>query len=148
MCSSDLAHEHPALAGPTDFVRPRPTRVTSGFGGGREFNGKVESRHTGTDFQGRVGEPVLAAAPGVVALVGSFYLGGNVVYLDHGGGLTTGYLHLSETRVAVGDTVTGGQRIGSVGASGRVTGPHLHWILRYGEISVDPLSIFDLAPPP
>jgi murein DD-endopeptidase MepM/ murein hydrolase activator NlpD len=90
---------------------------------------------------------VLAAAPGVVALVDSFYLGGNVVYIDHGGGLSTGYLHLSETRVSVGDTVSGGQRIGSVGATGRVTGPHLHWILRYGDVSVDPLSVFELAAP-
>ena len=141
------AHDRPALADPADFVRPRPTRITSGFGNGREFNGRVESRHTGTDFQGGVGDPVVAAAPGVVRLVDSFYLGGNVVYIDHGGGLSSGYLHLSETRVAVGDTVQAGQRIGSVGATGRVTGPHLHWILRYGEVTVDPQSVFDLATP-
>ena len=93
------AHATAPLAGPADFVRPRPGRVTSGFGGGRQFNGRVQSRHTGTDFQGAVGDPVLAAAPGVVMLTDAFYLGGNVVYIDHGGGLSSGYLHLSETLV-------------------------------------------------
>jgi murein DD-endopeptidase MepM/ murein hydrolase activator NlpD len=141
------AHDTPAFWSPGDFVRPRATRVTSGFGNGREFNGRIESRHTGTDFQGAVGDPVVAAAPGVVRLVDRFYLGGNVVYIDHGGGLSTGYLHLSETRVAAGDTVAAGQRIGSVGATGRVTGPHLHWILRFGGITVDPLSVLGLKLP-
>lgn len=138
------AHATAPLAGPADFVRPRPSRITSGFGGGRQFNGQVQSRHAGTDFQGAVGDPVLAAAPGMVMLTDAFYLGGNVVYVDHGGGLSSGYLHLSETLVAAGDTVAAGQRIGSVGATGRVTGPHLHWILRYGSVTVDPLSVFGL----
>jgi murein DD-endopeptidase MepM/ murein hydrolase activator NlpD len=141
------AHDTPPFWSPGDFVRPRATRVTSGFGNGREFNGRVESRHTGTDFQGAVGDPVRAAARGVVRLVDRFYLGGNVLYVDHGGGLSTGYLHLSETLVAVGDTVAAGQRIGSVGATGRVTGPHLHWILRFGAITVDPLSALELKLP-
>lgn len=138
------AHETAPFWQPGDFVRPRSSRVTSGFGNGREFNGRVTSRHTGTDFQGAVGDPVVAAAPGVVRLVDRFYLGGNVVYIDHGGGLSSGYLHLSRTMVAVGDTVRAGQRIGSVGATGRVTGPHLHWVLRFGGITVDPLSALAL----
>src|SRR5688572_23538534 len=129
------------------IVRPRPGRITSGFGNGREFNGTVTSRHTGTDFEGAVGTAVVAPMRGVVALVDQFYLGGNVIYIDHGGGLSTGYLHLSETRVAAGDTVQAGQRIGSVGATGRVTGPHLHWILRFGRITVDPLSVLELNLP-
>ena len=127
-------------------MQPRAGRITSGFGNGREFNGQVQSRHLGTDLDGAVGEPVLAAADGVVALVDEFYLGGNVIYLDHGGGLSTGYLHLSEALVATGDTVRAGQRIGSVGATGRVTGPHLHWIVRYGSVTVDPMSVFGLEP--
>ena len=141
------AHDTAPFWSPGDFVRPRSTRVTSPFGNGREFNGQVQSRHTGTDFQGGVGEPVIAAAPGLVRLVDQFYLGGNVVYIDHGGGLSTGYLHLSETGVVVGDTVAAGQRIGAVGATGRVTGPHLHWILRFGSITVDALSALDLELP-
>ncbi len=127
-----------------DFLRPRTTRVTSGFGQRREFNGELRSRHYGTDFDGDVGAPVVAPGRGVVTLVGDFYYAGALVYLDHGAGLLTGYLHLSEISVAVGDTVVRGQTIGRVGASGRVTGPHLHWIARYGSVMVDPLSLLEL----
>ena len=95
----------------------------------------------GTDFAGAVGTPVVAPARGVVALVADFYLAGRAVYLDHGAGLVTGYFHLSQADVQQGDTVKAGQRIGAVGRSGRVTGPHLHWIMRYGTISVDPMSM-------
>ena len=95
----------------------------------------------GTDYAGAVGAPVYAANRGVVRLVDAFYLGGNVVYLDHGAGLVTAYLHLSAQTVAVGDTVQRGEIIGKVGATGRVTGPHLHWITRYGAVTVDPASL-------
>lgn len=124
------------------FAKPRATRITSAFGGGRIFNGEVTSRHMGTDFAGAVGEPVRAANRGIVRLIGAFYLGGNVVYIDHGEGLVTAYLHLSTQLVAVGDTVAQGAIIGKVGATGRVTGPHLHFIARYGQITVDPLTLF------
>jgi murein DD-endopeptidase MepM/ murein hydrolase activator NlpD len=98
----------------------------------------------GTDFAGAVGATILAPARGVVALVDTFYLGGNVLYLDHGAGLVTGYLHLSEHLVAQGDTVVAGESLAKVGATGRVTGPHLHWIVRYGVITVDGQSLLDL----
>ena len=127
------------------FIHPRDSRITSGFGRGREFNGTVTSRHMGTDFKGATGDPVRAANRGVVRIVGHFYLGGNVIYVDHGAGLTTAYLHLSRQLVAEGDTVARGQLIGRVGATGRVTGPHLHLIVRYGRITVDPLSLFAIA---
>ncbi len=130
------------------FVRPRPGAVTSGFGMGREFNGAVSGRHLGTDFTGAVGDPVVAANRGVVALVADFYLAGKVVYIDHGGGLVSGYFHLSNTSVAMGDTVARGQKIGDIGQSGRVTGPHLHWSMRLGAIPVDPMSVFAIAPLP
>ena len=145
MAVSERSHDTPRLW--AEVVHPRPTRVTSGFGHGREFNGQVTSRHMGTDFAGGVGEPVRAAARGVVALVDEFHLGGNVVYIDHGAGLVTAYLHLSEQLVAPGDTVAAGDLIGRVGATGRVTGPHLHWIVRYGTVSVDPLSLLEVAEP-
>ena len=124
---------------------PRDSRITSAYGGAREYNGQVTSRHLGTDFAGAVGAPVGAAARGVVALVADFYLAGRAVYLDHGAGLVTGYFHLSRTAVAEGDTVAAGQRIGAVGRTGRVTGPHLHWIMRYGTISVDPMTLVELG---
>lgn len=137
---SSAAHQTPRLF-TEPFLPPRASRITSGFGGGRTFNGAVTSRHMGTDYQGAVGAPVRAANRGVVRIVDAFYLGGNVVYLDHGGGLVTAYLHLSRHRVAVGDTVQRGHVIGEVGATGRVTGPHLHLIVRYGNITVDPESL-------
>ena len=141
---SRQAHDTPRLW-TAPFVRPRPTRITSIYGSGREFNGTVTSRHLGTDFAGAVGAPVRAAGRAVVALVADFYLAGHAVYLDHGGGLVTGYFHLSRVDVVAGDTVAAGQIIGAVGRSGRVTGPHLHWIARYGSITVDPMSLVKLA---
>jgi murein DD-endopeptidase MepM/ murein hydrolase activator NlpD len=140
---SRRAHDTPRLWWGR-FVRPRPTRITSGFGTGREFNGHVTDRHMGVDFAGKVGAPVRAAGRAVVALVARFYLAGNAVYLDHGGGLVTGYFHLSRVVVAAGDTVAVGQVIGAVGQTGRATGPHLHWIARYGGITVNPASLFTL----
>jgi len=138
------AHNTPRLWNES-FVRPRDSRITSGFGRGREYNGTITSRHMGTDFAGTTGAPVRAANRGVVRIVDAFYYGGNVVYLDHGAGLTSAYLHLSQQSVLVGDTVARGQVIGRVGATGRVTGPHLHLIVRYGNITVDPMSLFELA---
>jgi hypothetical protein len=140
---SRFAHATPRLW--REVVLPRPSRITSGFGSGREFNGRVQSRHTGTDFAGAVGAPVRAAARGIVALVATFHLAGRVIYIDHGEGLVSAYFHLSRQLVTSGDTVDAGQTIGHVGASGRVTGPHLHWVVRYGGISVDPLSLVELA---
>lgn len=128
-----------------EFVVPVTGRVTSRFGDAREFNGTIQSRHMGTDLNGLIGTPVKAANRGVVALIGDFYYAGNVVYLDHGRGLMTVYMHLSEILVQRGDTVAAGQVIGQVGATGRVTGPHLHWVARYGPISVDPLSLTKAA---
>ena len=144
---SRRSHDTPRLWTP-GFVRPRPGRVTSGFGKGREYNGQLTSRHMGTDFAGAAGTPVKATNRGVVALSDTFYYGGRVIYVDHGEGLVSAYMHLSRADVAVGDTVRKGQVIGRVGATGRVTGPHLHWVVRYGAITVDPLSLPRLAPAP
>jgi murein DD-endopeptidase MepM/ murein hydrolase activator NlpD len=122
-------------------VLPRNARVTGGFGDGRVFNDQVSSRHMGLDLDGDPGDTVVAAARGVVALVDSFLLAGNIVYVNHGAGLISGYFHLSEQLVEVGDTVQAGTPIGRVGATGRVTGPHLHWVVRYGTTSVDPRTL-------
>lgn len=143
---SRRSHDTPRMWEPP-FVAPRESRITSGFGHGRVFNGEVQSRHTGTDLAGAVGAPVHAPARGVVALTGDFYLGGGVIYIDHGAGLVTAYLHLSEKNVEEGDVVERGQVIGKVGATGRVTGPHLHWIVRYGGHTVDATSLLELFPP-
>ncbi len=140
---SRLSQERPRLwRGP--FRLPRTSRITSPFGSARVFNGEVQSRHLGTDFAGAIGAPVRAAGTGVVALVADFYLAGRAVYIDHGAGLVTAYFHLSRADVRRGQMVAAGQRIGGVGRSGRVTGPHLHWVARYGAISVDPMSLLQL----
>jgi len=139
------AHDTPRLWSGSP-VLPRTARVTSEFGTGRVFNGQVSGRHMGLDLDGDSGDTIVAAARGVVALVDEFLLAGNIVYLVHGGGLLSGYFHLSEQLVAVGDTVEAGTPIGRVGATGRVTGPHLHWVVRYGTTSVDPRSLIGLRP--
>jgi murein DD-endopeptidase MepM/ murein hydrolase activator NlpD len=144
---SHRSRETPRLwRGP--FRLPRASRITSRFGSARVYNSEVKSRHLGTDFAGAVGAPVHAAGRGVVALVANFYLAGRSIYIDHGHGLVTTYFHLSRVHVREGDTVVAGQRIGRVGQSGRVTGPHLHWAARYGIIPVDPLSLLELEKSP
>ena len=98
------AHEVPRLW-TAPFMHPRGSRITSGFGSGRLFNGRVSSSHGGVDFAGHVGEVVRAANRGIVALVDTFFLAGRVIYIDHGGCIVTGYFHLSQAEVAAGDTV-------------------------------------------
>jgi len=138
------AHER-APMWTASFLKPRTSVVTSEFGSGRLFNGRLTTRHLGVDFRGAVGEPVRAANRGVVALVDNFFLAGNVVYIDHGGGVVTSYFHLSKTLVTVGETVKRGQVIGLVGNTGRVTGPHLHWAARYGANTVNPLDLLSVS---
>ena len=139
----ERAHDSPPMW-TAPFIRPRTSITTSPFGSGRLFNGQLTSRHLGVDFRGGVGEPIRAANRGVVALVANFFLAGNVVYVDHGGGLVTAYFHMSKPLVSTGDTVSRGQVIGLIGATGRVTGPHLHWAARYGTITVNPLDLLKI----
>jgi murein DD-endopeptidase MepM/ murein hydrolase activator NlpD len=126
------------------FVRPVEGRITSPYGGGREFNGEIQSRHMGVDLDGEPGTPVAAANRGVVALAADQYYAGRVVYVNHGDGLATAYMHLSEILVAQGDTVETGTLVGRVGATGRVTGPHLHWHARFGRLSLNAMTLLDL----
>lgn len=137
------AHDVPKLW-TAPFIRPRTARVTSPFGSGRQVNGVWRSRHSGLDLAGRNGAAVRASNRGVVALVGDFFYGGKSVYVHHGEGLMTVYYHLSRALVAVGDTVERGQIIGRVGATGRVSGPHLHWQAQYGAVPFDPADLLKL----
>ena len=126
------------------FRLPRPGPTGDGFGMRRIFNGRLRSRHLGVDFSGRRGDSVVATNRGVVAYAGDLYFSGTTIFLEHGAGLVTAYLHLSRVLVVPGDTVSPGQLIGLVGATGRVTGPHLHWSASYGSLAVDPLSLVKL----
>jgi hypothetical protein len=130
-----------------DFSPPRPLDVTSPFGQERVFNGELQSRHTGLDLRGAVGTPVYAAGRGRVALTGDYYFSGQGIFLDHGLGTYTGYFHLSEILVAAGDLVDKGDLIGRVGATGRVTGPHLHWSLWVDGTGLDASSLLELSLP-
>ncbi|MFO7588596.1 MAG: M23 family metallopeptidase [Gemmatimonadota bacterium] len=129
------------------FRAPRPMTVTAPYGQERVFNGELQSRHTGLDLKGAPGEPVRAAARGRVVIARDLYFSGNGVYLDHGLGVYTGYFHLSRIRVEEGEMVEAGQRIGDVGATGRVTGPHLHWSLWVAGRSLDASSLLEAEIP-
>ena len=128
------------------FLRPREGRVTSPFGQRRLFNGELRSRHTGLDLAGAPGAPVRAAARGRVALTGHFYFAGKAVFLDHGLGVFTGYFHLSEIAARQGEIVEAGARLGAVGSTGRVTGPHLHWSLHVNGVALDAGSLLRMRP--
>jgi murein DD-endopeptidase MepM/ murein hydrolase activator NlpD len=109
------------------------------FGMQRSFNGGPFSNHTGVDIIAGEGAPVVAANAGRVAYVGELHLRGNTIVIDHGAGVFTGYHHLSQIKVVAGQSVSQGEAIGAVGATGLVTGAHLHWELIVRGVRVDPL---------
>lgn len=111
------------------------------FGHRRIFNGQPRAPHSGADLRAGTGTPIYAANRGRIVLAKDLFFSGNAVYIDHGFGLFTTYLHLSEIDVKVGDLVERGQRLGLAGATGRVTGPHLHWGVRLLDARVDPFSL-------
>lgn len=124
-----------------EFVRPVPGIITSAFGGRRMFNGQLRSWHRGVDLRGAEGTPIKALAPGEVVIAEPMYYSGNVVYVDHGLGVISSYCHMSAIDVHVGDHVQAGQILGKVGATGRVTGPHLHLGLNILGQPVNALSL-------
>jgi murein DD-endopeptidase MepM/ murein hydrolase activator NlpD len=130
------------------FVRPVPDSANSRFGSRSVFNGEPRNPHGGADFMSPAGRPVRAPAAGRVVLAQDLYYSGKSVILDHGLGVFSQLLHLSRIDVAVGQTIESGTVIGLVGATGRVTGPHLHWGLRVGGARVDPLAALALLDEP
>ncbi|MCU0230347.1 MAG: M23 family metallopeptidase [Acidobacteria bacterium] len=127
------------------FVKPVPGDATGIFGARRVFNGQPRSPHSGVDLKAATGTPVVAAGPGVVVLAKDLYYSGLTVILDHGGGLFTLYAHLSRIDVRDGATVAAGAALGLSGATGRVTGPHLHWGGKVGSEAFDPRALLDPA---
>ena len=128
-----------AWTGP--FVPPVPDPVVSQFGTRSIFNGQRRNPHGGVDFLSMTGTPVKAPGAGRIVLARDLYFSGDTVVIDHGLGLFSLLAHLSAIDTHEGDTVSAGQRVGRVGATGRVTGPHLHWAVRAGDARVDPFSV-------
>jgi murein DD-endopeptidase MepM/ murein hydrolase activator NlpD len=125
------------------FVRPVEGEPTGVFGTRRIYNGKPRSPHPGLDLRAATGTEVHASGPGVIVLAADLYFSGNTVIVDHGGGLFTIYGHLSRTLVREGETVEAGRLLGLSGSTGRVTGPHLHWGAKIGELPFDPTALLD-----
>lgn len=130
------------------FVWPARGRISGRFGAQRIFRGVPAAYHSGVDVAAGAGAPVVAPADGIVVLAGPpvFSLEGNLVILDHGMGLNSAFLHLAATDVTLGQRVRQGQAIGTVGATGRATGPHLHWGLMWNGARLDP-ELIVAAPP-
>lgn len=127
------------------FTRPvAGTGTGTGFGARRIINGKPRAPHAGADYAAPAGTPVVAANAGRVALVGDFFFPGRLVVLDHGLGLHTLYFHLEGALVTQGEHVERGQTIGTVGTTGRSTGPHLHFGVQLGPARVDPAILLEL----
>lgn len=128
------------------FAVPIPgTTGGRNFGHRRVFNGQPRSPHSGADLRAATGTPILTANRGRVVLAENLFFSGNAVFIDHGLGLYTVYLHLSEIRVEPGQMLEKGEVVGLAGATGRVTGPHLHWGVRVQDARVDPFSLLSLT---
>jgi murein DD-endopeptidase MepM/ murein hydrolase activator NlpD len=126
------------------FVRPVPGETNSRFGTRSVFNGEPRSPHSGADFLSGAGTPIKAPNSGRIVAARELYFSGNTVIIDHGLGVFSMLAHLSQLDVREGEMVSAGQIVGLVGATGRVTGPHLHWALRVSGARIDPMSALAL----
>ena len=136
------ASKEPLFSGP--FTFPCKGKRTSNFGNRRTFNGEVKSIHQGVDFRARTGTPIVTPNAGRVLLAKDFFFAGGMVAVDHGLGIISSYAHLSKIEVEPGQKVKKGQRVGKSGATGRSTGPHLHWAMRIDGVAVDPTQFREL----
>ncbi len=126
------------------YLAPMNSKITSDFGKARIYNDALNGYHSGTDFRAKVGTPIIASNDGKIVLAKDRFYSGNSIIIDHGQGIYTCYYHLSAFKVKEGDMVKKGELIGWSGATGRITGPHLHFSARVGGVQVDPLQLMAL----
>ncbi|MEW6991589.1 M23 family metallopeptidase [Colwelliaceae bacterium 6441] len=136
-----------SLAFSQGFIAPIKGTITGVYGSQRYYNGEPKSPHYGLDYAGKKGDPVKAPADGIIILFepDMFYSGGTMI-IDHGHGITSSFLHLSNSYVNVGDKVSKGQVVAAVGSSGRATGPHLDWRINWFQIRLDPMLVLNTRP--
>lgn len=125
------------------FLKPVSGPYSSPFGLKRFYNGEPRNPHSGLDIAAPTGTPIKSPSQGKVVLTGDFFFNGNVVYIDHGQGVVSMYCHMDRIDVKAGDNVIKGQPIGTVGATGRVTGPHLHWSVSLNNARIDPMLLLE-----
>jgi murein DD-endopeptidase MepM/ murein hydrolase activator NlpD len=138
----------PAEGSPFPMRRPAPGARSSAFGLKRFFNDEARNPHTGLDIVAATGDPAHAPAQGRIAATGNFYFNGNTILIDHGRGVVSMLCHLSAIDVQEGQRVAAGAVVGKVGATGRATGPHLHWSLSLNGVRVDPEQALGLFAEP
>ena len=127
------------------ILTPVSGPVSGVFGSRRFFNGKPRNPHSGIDYAANQGTPIHAPAPGTIALIGDFYFNGNTVVINHGGGFVSVMCHLHEVSVKKDQKIGRGEQIGTVGSTGRSTGPHLHWTISLQGTKVDPAVFMDIT---
>lgn len=137
--------QSPLIAFSKPFIAPINGRITGVYGSQRIFNGEKKRPHFGLDYAGKTGDPVMAPADGIVLAYepNMFYSGGTMI-IDHGHGVTSTFLHLSGSKVKVGDKVSQGEVVALVGASGRATGPHLDWRINWFDVRIDPALVLKI----
>jgi len=126
-----------------EFIYPMNSKITSAFGTKRVYNGTLKSYHSGTDFRAKVGTPIYASNSGIVKISQNRFYSGKSIVIDHGHGVYSCYFHLSKMNYKVGEKIKKGEVLGLSGATGRITGPHLHFAFRINGIQVDPLQAIE-----
>ena len=139
-----IAQQTEQLTFDLEFISPVDTLITSPYGKKRFINGAPRSPHLATDIRGKEGTPIVAPKDGKAVLVDNHFYGGNIVLLDHGGGLFSSYSHMQKHNILEGELVKKGTVIGFVGSTGRVTGPHLHWTIYLNENRINPELFIEL----